>query len=994
MQGSNSADLHDTYEGRTAAISRVAHSKYLDLKAILLTGAALAMTLPAIGTADAAPVRKPARTTQVAALDPLEQRAIAGLKQTIDAMTVPYEQFTLANGLRVIVVPDASAATVTVNVWYDVGSKSEPVGRSGFAHLFEHLMFNGSENVPGDYFFPLSSVGAEINGNTSIDRTNYYEIVPPGALDRALYMEADRMGHLLGALDQGVLDEQRGVVQNEKRNGDDGPTSIVDYRVSDVLYGPKHPYGHSVIGSMADLRAANLSDVKTWFRDHYGPNNALIVLSGKVTVAEARSKIERYFGNIPRGPQNVTPAIVPKPMATTVRETLTAPVAEPMIYRYWQVPGVDNDDSRQLDGMMAVLNDDDALKRRLVDDRKLFDNISAMNDSSMQAGQFIIRGRVHAGVDPKVAAAALDAEVAAYLARKPDPSPLARFAAQQVYQTARSLKNASSRGGMIGESVVLQRDPMAFRNNLREYTALTPDSVLATARKWLLQPHYELTVLPGPRVTPKDDIGADGRVVAGSPPAAAPAAPPVPASAVSTGKPAVSANLPAVGVPQDAVFPDVQYATLSNGIKVRYARVSDPLYTSLVLSIDGGVYQLPVAEALVAETMYGQLTEAFGGHSKDWLSRRTDLLGISFSAGLGGLSGSIYVTSPNPNFPEALSMLASALTSPDYPAKDLDRVRRQLAERIPTYRSDANTLVDQVYTELVDAGSPAAERNGIKTPTEIAALTRDKLLAEHRALVRPERASITVTSAKPLAELLPLLEKALGSWKQSGPAEKLLPVTYTPKLSPPQIVIVDMPDAVQATVVGGQWVDMDDRASDEVPYTADQALGGGFTSRINMNLREDKHWTYGASAAFRRNRYGSQYKFESNIQQDEVGAAIGEVRKEVGDIVSGRPISEDEFDRIKMSSIGQASSSYADPGSIIFILEQAKERGRPDDYPKGASQRVRNVKLEDANALLKSNLDVNKWVWVIAGNAELIKPQLTQFGLPIKVVKPTDIIPM
>ncbi len=994
MQGSGSADIYGISEACAAGIASANFGKYLGLKRFLLTGCALAMSLPAVGGTDAAAQQKPANTAKSTALDPLEQRAVDGLKQMIDDMAYPYDQFTLANGLRVFVVPDSNAATVAVSVWYNVGTKSEPAGRSGFAHLFEHLMFNGSENVPGDYMLPLVEHGAEVNGSTSIDRTNYYEIVTPAAVDRALYMEADRMGHLLGAVSQEVLDEQRGVIQNEKRVNDDSPSSIAHYRIADVLYGPRHPYGHSVIGSMADLRAADLNDVRSWFRDHYGPNNAVLVLSGKITLAEARQKIEKYFGSIPRGPQNVDPVIVPAPMAKTVRETLTAPVENPIIYRVWQVPGAISPESVALDGIMEVMNDQETgLRRRLVEDRQLFNGLTAVNRSSVQAGEFVVSGTVHAGVDPKVAAAALDAEIASYLSAKVDPTTLVRLAAKQVYQTAQSVKRARSRGGMMGEAFMMYGDPLAFRDNLRGYVSLEPDAVLATARKWLLQPHYDLTLVPGPRITPKDDVGADGRVVAGTPPAAAIVrAAPVPATA-RTRSPA-GTSLPIVGTPQDATFPTVQYATLSNGIKVRYAPVSDRLYTTLELSIEGGLLHLPKEKALLLSKTYSQLTEAFAGHDKEWVRRRTDLLGINLIGGVRAGRAAIGVGAPNANLPTALTMLMDALTSPDYPVREIELAKRDILKQPAYFRTSPDWLADMMFKNLVDTGAPMTERQQIVTADDIRSLTRDNLLATYRQMVRPERASLTVVSGKSLAELTPLLEKTLGSWKQTGTPGPLLPLTYTPGPATPQIVIVDMPDAVQATVLAGQWVDMDDRGQNELVFVANRALGGGFTSRINMNLREDKHWVYGASGSFMLGKYGSNYVFQSKIQQDKVGAAIDEVRKEVRDITGSRAISANEFSEIQSSMLGTAASAYEDPNSVMGGLLTATEQDRPDNYPAGMGKRFRDTTLTDANALLRKNLNVDKCIWVIAGNAALIRPQIEKLGLPIKVVKPTDIVPM
>src|SRR4051795_7137441 len=259
----------------------------------------------------------------------------------VSQVSIPHSTFRLKNGLTVIVHEDHKAPVAAVTVWYNVGSKDEPGGKTGFAHLFEHLMFNGSEDLPGDYMTYLQQIGAtEYNGTTYYDRTNYFETVPTGALDRTLFMESDRMGHLLGAVTQGVLDNQRGVVQNEKRQGDSRPGGLVQYEVYGTLFPDGHPYHHTTIGSMEDLDAASLADVKQWFRDKYGPNNAVLVVAGDVNPAEVRRLAERYFGPIPAGPVNhPAMASVPtlaKPKAIAMQDH----VATVQLQRYWAVPGV------------------------------------------------------------------------------------------------------------------------------------------------------------------------------------------------------------------------------------------------------------------------------------------------------------------------------------------------------------------------------------------------------------------------------------------------------------------------------------------------------------------------------------------------------------------------------------------------------------------------------------------------------------------------------
>ncbi|MFM9829116.1 MAG: M16 family metallopeptidase, partial [Sphingomonas sp.] len=312
----------------------------MKMKSAALVGVSIAaLATPAMIAAQTAPALKAAPVADL-----------------IKRVNIPYEQFTLPNGLRVIVHTDRKAPVVAVSVWYNIGSKFEPKGKTGFAHLFEHLMFNGSENAPGDFFEPLKQVGAtDLNGTTSFDRTNYFETVPTPALEKTLFIESDRMGYLLGAVTQSVLDEQRGVVQNEKRQGDTRPYGLLQYEIFGGLFPSSHPYGHTPIGSLKDLDAASLDDVKSWFRNNYGPNNAVLVLAGDIDVATAKTLTTKYFGPIARGPAVTLPTVSIPTLSAPKSVVLKDRVAATLITRMWAVPGLNDKDAAGLTAAASVL---------------------------------------------------------------------------------------------------------------------------------------------------------------------------------------------------------------------------------------------------------------------------------------------------------------------------------------------------------------------------------------------------------------------------------------------------------------------------------------------------------------------------------------------------------------------------------------------------------------------------------------------------------------
>ena len=373
----------------------------------------------------------------------------------VKEVSIPHTLFRLPNGLTVIVHEDHKAPVVGVSMWYNVGSKDEPAKKTGFAHLFEHLMFNGSENLPGDYFTYLQNIGAtDYNGTTSYDRTNYFETVPTGALERTLFMESDRMGHLLGAVTQGVLDNQRGVVQNEKRQGDSRPGGLTQYELFGGLFPPGHPYHHTTIGSMADLDAASLADVKQWFRDKYGPNNAVLVVAGDTTEAQVRPLVEKYFGDIPRGKVN-NPAMASVPtLAKAKTVAMKDNVATTIIQRYWAVPGLLDRRLAALDIGGSVLGGlaSSRLDKIMVRNEKVAVGVSAGLIPLQRAGIFSVSAVVKPGVDPATVSKRLDQIMADYLAKGPTADEVQRAVMSEVAGRIRGLEAV---GGFGGKAVTL-----------------------------------------------------------------------------------------------------------------------------------------------------------------------------------------------------------------------------------------------------------------------------------------------------------------------------------------------------------------------------------------------------------------------------------------------------------------------------------------------------------------------------------------------------------
>ena len=488
---------------------------------------------------------------------------VAPVQTELPNVEIPYTKFQLDNGLTVVVHEDRKAPVVAVNVWYKVGSKDEPFGKTGFAHLFEHLMFNGSENFDDDFFVPFLSAGAtDMNGTTSNDRTNYFATVPTQALDMALWMESDRMGHFIGAVTQEKLDIQRGVVQNEKRQGENRPYGKAWGQMAQDTFPQGHPYSWSVIGSMEDLDAASLEDVTEWFKTYYGPSNAVLVLAGDIDAETAKEKVEHYFADIEPGPPLSVPGAWIAKRSGEKRRTMHDYVSQPRLNLVWNTPQAGQAPDLELQILARALGQgkNSRLYQRLVQEEQLATDVSADVISRLLAGQFYISVDIKPGIDSHRVEQIIREELNQVLAEglKPEELHLARFG-----MVAEFVRESERVGGFGGKSDILAKgevffgNPGSYQDTQSMLAAATPESVQSSAQQWLSDGVYVQSILPYPSYT-SGEASAD------------------------------RGQLPTVGTGQAISLPLLQQATLGNGLKVVLANRSESPLVSLRLQFDGG----------------------------------------------------------------------------------------------------------------------------------------------------------------------------------------------------------------------------------------------------------------------------------------------------------------------------------------------------------------------------------------------------------------------
>ncbi|KMM75597.1 peptidase M16 [Xanthomonas sp. NCPPB 1128] len=896
------------------------------------------------------------------------------------SVDIAYAQFTLPNGLRVVVHTDRKAPIVAVNLWYHVGAKDEPAGRTGFAHLFEHLMFQGSENHHGEFFEPFKQVGVtDQNGTTNSDRTNYFENVPTTALDMALWMESDRMGHLLGAIDQAALDEQRGVVQNEKRQGENQPYGQAWSRLSRALYPAGHPYHHTVIGSMNDLNAASLADVKQWFRTWYGPNNAVLVLAGDIDVATAKEKVTRYFGDIPAGPTMAQPKVDVAQRSQSTRETMTDKVPQTRIYRVWNVAQTGTEDVDRLQLLAQVLGGakSSRLDRRLVHEDKVVDQISASVWPSQLGSGFGIIAMVKQGVDPARVEAAIDEEVRRLLDKGPDKAELARAKTAFRAGFIRGVERIGGFGGkadVLAECAVYTGDPGCFRTSLATIASTRPRELTAVGRKWLGKGDYTLLVQPGERVALAEEPTVQPAPL--NPPPADPKYRTLPSVVDRSAGPPKTTQFPQLK------FPALQRATLKNGSTVILAERHDVPVVQFSYEFKGGYSADQGRKPGTASFAMGMLDEGAGDRDALAFADAADALGATLAAGASLDGSNAYLSALKENLAPSLALYADMLQRPRFAPDEIERIRASWIAGIRQEKAQPNGVAMRVLPPLLyGAGHPyAIPFSGTGTEAAIAALQREDLVDFHRDWVRPEDATLIVVGDTTLGEVVPLLDAQFGDWKGEGPMPSVPAPARVARPAKPRVYLIDQPGAVQANLF----------ASELVPPTTDPAsvrfdmangvIGGDFTSRLNMNLRENKHWSYGARSSASNALGQRPWGASAPVQIDKTAPALQEMSKEISAFASGKaPPTAEEVARIRNIQTLSLPGAYETASSVMGVIGGIVRYGRPDDYVfkrKAEIEAMTPAQVREAASML----DPNSLTWVVVGD-------LKQIEAPVRALK-------
>mgnify|MGYP002780466017 CR=1 FL=1 len=877
------------------------------------------------------------------------------LAQAAPEVEIPFQRFVLSNGLTLIVHEDRKAPIVAVNLWYHVGSKNEKPGKTGFAHLFEHLMFNGSENHNQDYFRVLERLGAtDLNGTTDSDRTNYFQNVPKSALDVVLWMESDRMGHLLGAIDQARLDEQRGVVQNEKRQGENQPYGRAFNAIFEATYPKGHPYSWSVIGSMEDLDAASLADVHEWFRGYYGPNNAVLVIAGDIDAESARRKVEQYFGSIPPGPPISKHDVWIAPRSGEQRQQMEDRVPQARLYKVWNVPKWGSAEADHLSLAAEVLGSGKTsrLYKRLVYDDQLATDIAVFPYLREIGGQFFLWATARPGQELKALEKAVDEEMARFLAQGPTAAELERVKTNRRSAFLRGVERIGGFGGksdLLAQSEVYAGRPDFYKVSQERLRRATPAEVQAAARRWLADGVFVLEVLPF-------------------------------AQYAAQGSDVDRTRLPQAGEPPAPEFPALQRARLSNGMEVVLAERRTVPLVSFSLVLDAGYAADPRGTPGVASLAMDMLDEGTRRRNALQISEELALLGARLNTGSDLDASYVNLSALQEQLDPALELFADVILNPAFPATDFERLRKEQLARIQREKVTPVQMALRVLPPLLYGpghayGNPLT---GSGTEASVQAIRREELEAFHRAWFRPNHARLVVAGDIGMDELRPRLERLFRDWRPGEVPAKPVATVEPPR---PAVYLVDRPGSEQSVIFAGQLFPPRANPDETALEVMNNLLGGMFTSRINMNLREDKHWSYGAASFAWPARGQRPFIAYAPVQSDKTAESMTELLRELRDLRGARPASAQELAMARDNLTLSLPGRWETIGAVAQSVGEQVRFGLPDDYWRTYAERVRAVSPADVQRAAAGRIQPEHLVWVVVGDRAKIEAPIRKLGL-------------
>ncbi|APD89261.1 peptidase M16 [Alteromonas mediterranea] len=920
---------------------------------------------------------------QHAPVDHAQSQAEAA-KNSSNTVSIPYEKYTLENGLTVILHEDHSDPLVHVDVTYHVGSAREDVGKSGFAHFFEHMMFQGSKHVADEQHFKvITESGGNLNGTTNTDRTNYFETVPANQLEKVLWLESDRMGYLLEAVDQTKFENQRETVKNERAQRVDNQPYGLRYELNgEALYPEGHPYSWMTIGYVEDLDRVNVNDLKAFFKRWYGPNNAVLTIGGDIDVVKTKAWIKKYFGEIPAGPAVEEPEPQPVTLTETRYMTLEDKVHLPLLQITYPTVYGRHEDEAPLDVLADILGGG---KTSLFYKNLVKEGMAVQAVVSHPCRELACEFQLLALANPaKITSLStlqevLNQTLKEFETRGVTADDLARTKGQIEARTVFGLQSVSGKVSALAANETFYQTPDLIAEDIERYNAVTADDVMRVYNKYIKDANsVVLSVVPKGQVQlaaaeqtferPVRNIHVETVDVAGE-------------EAFTSAPSSFDRSvMPKAGDAPVVEVPDYWEAELANGIKILGVTSTETPTVTLTLGMDGGMLLDSEGKAGTAYLTALLMNETTKHYSNEALASELAKLGSSIRFSTAGRYSQVYVSTLTKHLDETLALLKEKLFNPAFTEEDFERMKERVVQGLQQQAKTPSSLARRAR-DLILFG----EDNRVSLPDEgtletVQSITLDDVKTFYKNYYSPDKASIVAVgnlSKKNMVETLDFI----GQWQ--GNAYEFADYSDFPQYNENQIFLIDSPEAVQSVVyIVDRSLPFDATGEHFKSRLMNFPLGGAFNSRINLNLREDKGFTYGANSGFVGGKTLGWFEVSTDLTAANTGEGIKEILGEI-ERYRSEGVEKAEIDFMRNAFTLSDALEFETPTSKARFLRQLLSYGLEKGYREAQLDIINNIDKESIDALAKQYLNLDKMQIIVVGDKAKILPQLNALSMPI-----------
>jgi predicted Zn-dependent peptidase len=885
---------------------------------------------------------------------------------TIERLSIPpisFQKHILENGLEVIIRRQDDLPQVAVNLWYHVGSKNEERNQRGFAHLFEHLMFEGSEHYPSDFFQPLERLGASINGSTSSDRTNYFIDLPAAHLELALAMESDRMANLLPALTDAKLSVQKDVVHNEYRqNYANRPYGQVWRILAESLYPREHPYSWLTIGEMQDVLSATRTDVAAFFQRYYVPSNASLAVVGDIQEDQALGWIESYFGSIPGGARAVPRRVADPGLEHSIELVLHEPVALDRLYLVWHSARLFHPDEPALGILADILGRGRAsrLYRRLVVQRELAQDVHVAQTSRELAGCFGITVTLRPGKSWSEALGEIEDELADLAMRGPEAAELQRAQTGRLASVIYSLDRAGGFGGVadrLNAFNIYTGDPGRITSDIARFQAVELPHVQGVASRYLFDmPRVRLVVLGRMPKAPQAPLNRSQAPVSAAP---ARFVPPMPQE-----------HLFACGA-RAWIIPRRGLPVVAASAAIRAGASAHP-------ACSGGLAQLTAA----------LLDEGTHTRSASQLAEEVEDLGSTLTASCGWDGSYVSFHAITPNWVPTLDLAIDVLQNPAFPAAEFHRIKAQSLAAHAAQRDRGDILAHRLFLATAYAADHPYAVPIDGSLRTIQGIEREALAAYHAAMYRPDQTTWIIAGDVEIAATIDLLAQKLEGWRPQ--ASRFVPPPLEVTSALPAIILIDRPNSAQANLRIGTVGIPRSHADHDALIVWNHILGGKFTSRLNEKLREERGFTYGIRSHFEPRRGAGPFSITAAVDSAHVGDALRDIRREFEAMADSRPATPTELEDARRALLEGQAHAFETPEALVSRYASLFVLGLPLDEYATLPDRLARLSPDMLTDAARRWMNAAHLITVVAADAEAVGPQLEDLGWGPVVIKSVD----